>query len=115
VKNFTAGNYVSFFAPDVTTIPQNAKVVAAFHKQYPGATSPFGAPNYVLAQMYANAITKACKDGKISRAEVRKDLAKVSLPSTILGTPIRFTAKGDLAAAKFHIFKIVNGKYVTVQ
>jgi branched-chain amino acid transport system substrate-binding protein len=115
VKNFTAGNYVSFFAPDVTTISQNAKVVAAFHKQFPGATSPFGAPNYVLAQMYANAITKACKDGKISRAEVRKDLAKVSLPSTILGTPIRFTAKGDLAAAKFHIFKIVNGKYVTVQ
>ena len=115
VKNFTAGNYVSFFAPDVTTISQNAKIVAAFHKQFPGATSPFGAPNYVLAQMYANAITKACKDGKISRAEVRKDLAKVSLPSTILGTPIRFTAKGDLAAAKFHIFKIVNGKYVTIQ
>jgi ABC-type branched-subunit amino acid transport system substrate-binding protein len=69
----------------------------------------------VLAQMYANAVTKACKDGKISRAEVRKDLAKVSLPSTILGTPIRFTANGDLAAAKFHIFKIVNGKYVTIQ
>jgi branched-chain amino acid transport system substrate-binding protein len=115
VKNFTAGNYVSFFAPDVTTISQNAKIVAAFHKQFPGATSPFGAPNYVLAQMYASAVTKACKDGKISRAEVRKDLAKVSLPSTILGTPIRFTANGDLAAAKFHIFKIVNGKYVTVQ
>ena len=65
--------------------------------------------------MYANAITKACKDHKISRAEVRKDFAKVSLPSTILGTPIRFTANGDLAGAKFHIFKIVNGKYQTVQ
>jgi len=38
----------------------------------------------------------------------------VSLPSTILGTPIRFTANGDLAGAKFHIFKIVNGKYETV-
>jgi branched-chain amino acid transport system substrate-binding protein len=115
VKNFTAGNYVSFFAPDVTTISANAKVVAAFHKQFPGATSPFGAPNYVLAQMYANAVTKACKDGKISRAEVRTDFAKVSLPSTILGNAVRFTANGDLAGAKFHIFKIVNGKYVTVQ
>jgi branched-chain amino acid transport system substrate-binding protein len=110
-----SGSYISFFAPDVTTIPADAKVVAQFHKQFPGATSPFGAPNYVLAQMYANAITKACKDNKISRAEVRKDFAKVSLPSTILGTPIRFTANGDLAGAKFHIFKIVNGKYVTVQ
>src|SRR3954463_10447306 len=111
----TNGSYISFFAPDVTTIPADAKIVAAFHKAYPGATSPFGAPNYVLAQMYANAITKACKDHKISRAEVRKDFAKVSLPSTILGTPVRFTANGDLAGAKFHIFKIVNGKYQTIQ
>jgi len=108
------GSYISFFAPDVTTIPADAKVVAAFQKQYPGATSPFGAPNYVLAQMYANAITRACKDNKITRAEVRKAFAKVSLGSTILGTPIRFTANGDLAGAKFHIFKIVNGKYQTV-
>jgi branched-chain amino acid transport system substrate-binding protein len=110
-----SGSYISFFAPDVTTIPADAAVVKAFHKTYAGATSPFGAPNYVLAQMYANAITKACKDNKITRAEVRKDFAKVSLPKTILGTPIRFTAKGDLAGAKFHVFKIVNGKYQTVQ
>jgi branched-chain amino acid transport system substrate-binding protein len=109
-----SGSYISFFAPDVTTIPADAAVVKAFHKQFPGATSPFGAPNYVLAQMYANAITTACKDGKISRAEVRKDFAKVHLSKTILGGPIRFTANGDVAGAKFHIFKIENGKYVTV-
>jgi branched-chain amino acid transport system substrate-binding protein len=109
------GSYISFFAPDVTTIPADAAVVGSFKKQFPGATSPFGAPNYVLAQMYASAITTSCKDGKITRAELRKNFAKVSLTSTILGTPIRFTANGDLAGAKFHIFKIVNGKYQTVQ
>jgi len=109
------GSYISFFAPDVTTIKADAPIVAGFHKQFPGATSPFGAPNYVLAQMYASAITKSCTDGKITRAELRKNFAKVSLKSTILGTPIRFTANGDLAGAKFHIFKIVNGKYETVQ
>jgi branched-chain amino acid transport system substrate-binding protein len=109
------GSYISFFAPDVTTIAADASVVSAFQKQFPGATSPFGAPNYVLAQMYASAITTACKDKKITRAELRKDFAKVSLKSTILGTSIRFTANGDLAGAKFHIFKIVNGKYETVQ
>jgi branched-chain amino acid transport system substrate-binding protein len=108
------GSYISFFAPDVTTIPADAAIVKGFLKQFPGATSPFGAPNYVLAQMYANAITKSCKDKKITRTELRKNFAKVSLPKTILGTPIRFTANGDLAAAKFHIFKIVNGKYETV-
>ena len=109
------GSYISFFAPDVTTIAADAAVVAAYNKQFPGGTSPFGAPNYVLAQMYASAITKSCKDGKITRTELRKNFAKVSLTSTILGTPIRFTANGDLAGAKFHIFKIVNGKYQTVQ
>ena len=109
------GSYISFFAPDVTTIPADAKIVGQFHKQFPGATSPFGAPNYVLAQMYSSAITTACKDGKITRAELRKDFAKVSLKSTILGTPIRFTANGDLAGATFHIFQIVNGAYKTVQ
>ena len=109
------GSYISFFAPDVTTIAADAAIVAAFKKQFPGGTSPFGAPNYVLAQMYASAITKSCKDGKLTRAELRKNFAKVSLTSTILGTPIRFTANGDLAGAKFHIFKIVSGKYQTVQ
>jgi branched-chain amino acid transport system substrate-binding protein len=109
------GSYISFFAPDVTTIAADASIVAAFKKQFPGGTSPFGAPNYVLAQMYASAITTSCKDGKITRAELRKNFAKVSLKSTILGTPIRFTANGDLAGAKFHIFKIVNGQYETVQ
>jgi branched-chain amino acid transport system substrate-binding protein len=113
--NFTSsGSYISFFAPDVTTISADAAIVKAFHKQFPGATSPFGAPNYVLAQMYAAAITTACKDGKISRAEVRKDVLKVSLKSTILGGAIKLTANGDVAGAKFHIFKIENGKYVTV-
>src|SRR5579862_6178379 len=108
------GSYISFFAPDVTTIPADASIVTAFHKQFPGATSPFGAPNYVLAQAYASAVTAACKDNQISRAEVRKDLAKVKLSNTILGGPLSFTANGDVAGAKFHIFKIENGKYVTI-
>jgi branched-chain amino acid transport system substrate-binding protein len=109
------GNYISFFAPDVTTVPANAAIVKAFNAQFPGATSPFGAPNYVMAQAYAAAITKACKNNKITRAEVRLNLAKTNLPSTILGGALRFTANGDVANAKFRIFKIqADGKYQTV-
>jgi len=116
-KNFTAGNYVSFFAPDVTTIAADAAVVSAFNKKFPGGTSPFGAPNYVLAQLYGQAATKACTagKGKISRKSMRMAFAKASLSTTILGTPIKFNAAGDLAGAVFHIFKITNGKYQTVQ
>jgi branched-chain amino acid transport system substrate-binding protein len=109
------GSYISFFAPDVTTLAGAKAVVTAFQKQFPGATSPFGAPNYVLAQMYAAAVTKACKNGTATRAEVRQAFGKVALASTILGTPIRFTINGDIAGAAFHIFKIVDGKYETVQ
>jgi len=109
------GSYISFFAPDVTTIAKDAAIVKAFQKQFPGGTSPFGAPNYVLAQAYASAITRSCGDGKTTRAEVRKNFGKVNLGTTILGTPLKFTANGDVAGAAFHIFKIVNGKYVTVK
>ncbi len=116
-KNFTSsGAYVSFFAPDVTTLPADAMIASAFNKAYPGGTSPFGAPNYVLAQAYAQAATAACAAGKgtLTRASLRAAFAKVKLSSTILGQPLAFTANGDVAGAKFHIFKIENGKYVTV-
>ncbi len=109
------GSYISFFAPDVTTLAAAKTVVSAFQKQFPGATSPFGAPNYVLAQILAAAVTKACSNGTASRAEVRNAFGKVTLASTILGGGIKFTINGDIAGAKFFIFKIVNGKYQTVQ
>ena len=109
------GSYISFFAPDVTTLDSAKATVAAFKKQFPGGTSPFGAPNYVLAQMYATAISNICKNGdKPTRANVRQQVMKVSLDKTLLGTPISLTPNGDVAGAKFHIFKIENGKYVTV-
>jgi branched-chain amino acid transport system substrate-binding protein len=113
---FTAeGAYVSFFAPDVSTVAANAATVKAFLKQFPGSTTPFGAPNYVAAQAYATAATTACKKGKITRASLRAALAKVKLKSTILGQPLSFTKNGDVSGAQFHVFKITNGKYVTVQ
>ena len=76
------GSYISFFAPDVTTLPHAVATVAAFHRQFPGATSPFGAPNYVAAQAYATAIQKACSDKKISRSEFRNVLSKTNFKTT---------------------------------
>jgi branched-chain amino acid transport system substrate-binding protein len=109
------GSYVSFFAPDVTTVAADAAIVNAFYAAFGKSTTPFGAPNYVAAQAYAVALQKACKDGKTSRAEVRGLIAKTNLSSTILGVPLSFTTNGDVSGAKFHIFKIESGgKYVTV-
>ena len=108
------GSYVSFFAPDVTNVKTSARTVNGFYKKFGHSTTPFGAPNYVVAQIEINAIFKACKDGKVSRAEVRRLLPKTSLKSTVLGIPVKFSGKGDLVGGKFFIFKIVNGKYVYV-
>jgi ABC-type branched-subunit amino acid transport system substrate-binding protein len=116
VSKFNAsGGYISFFAPDVTTLSSAKSTVADFKKQFPGGTSPFGAPNYVLAQIYATAISNVCKNGDDpTRDNVRAEIAKVKLDNTLLGTPISFDSNGDVANAKFHIFKNENGKYVTV-
>jgi branched-chain amino acid transport system substrate-binding protein len=111
------GNYVSFFAPDVTTISADNAIVNAYKKVFPGGTSPFGAPNYVLTQMYAAAATKACALGKgtLTRASLAAAFAKVHVPNSILGTPVSFTPNGDVVGARFHIFKIGSGgKYATV-
>ena len=108
------GSYVSFFAPDVTTLTSSAKIVNGFYRKFGHSTTPFGAPKYVVAQIEINAIKTACKDGKVSRGEVRKLIAKAGLKKTVLGVPIKFTKNGDVVGAKFFIFKIVNGKYTVV-
>jgi branched-chain amino acid transport system substrate-binding protein len=108
------GAYVSFFAPDVTTFPAAKSISTLFKAKY-GETGPFGAPTWVAAQVLVLAANRACADGKISRAEVRAQVKKTNLKATILGTPIAFNAKGDISGAQFHVFKIVNGKYVTLQ
>jgi branched-chain amino acid transport system substrate-binding protein len=109
-----SGAYVSFFAPDVTTFPAAQSIVKLFKARY-GETGPFGAPTWVAAQVLILAANRACADGKISRAEVRAQLAKTKLKATILGTPISFNNKGDISGAEFHVFHIVGGKYITVQ
>ena len=108
------GAYVSFFAPDVTTFPQAQSIVKLFKAQY-GETGPFGAPTWVAAQVLVNAAQRSCKDGRISRAEMRAQIKKTNLRQTILGTPIKFNKNGDISGAQFHVFHIVNGTYITVQ
>jgi branched-chain amino acid transport system substrate-binding protein len=66
-----AGSYDSFFPVDTAN-----SVVKAYVAAHKGNGEYFGAPSYVAAQVVVGAVTKACADGKASRAEVRKDIAK---------------------------------------
>ncbi len=114
------GSYVSAFPIDFSS-PE----LKAYKKAHGGKEEAFGLPSYTAALVNATAINMACKDGKASREEVRKDLLKVNLTAkqSLLGFPVKFLTKnfgasqgpGDMAApADFAIFHIVNGKYVRV-
>ena len=113
--NFTfPGAYVSFFATDIYQLAAVHSIVHDFAAKY-GKTTPFGAPSWVAAQVIAEAISKSCSDGKTSRAEVRKDIASISLPKSLLGHAIRFTKNGDVATGGVTVFQIQpNGTYKLV-
>ena len=108
------GAYVSFFATDIYQLASVHSIVHDFAAKY-GKTTPFGAPSWVAAQVIAEAISTSCTDGKTSRAEVRKDIAKVSLPTSLLGHAIKFTPNGDVATGGVTVFQIQpNGTYKLV-
>ena len=110
------GGYISSFSLDIHDVPVAKPFVAQFEKKY-GKTISFGAPSFVAVQAMAMGISAACKDGKVSRAEVRKDIGKVKMSNTILGAPVAFDKAGDVAGGVgFSIFKIGNdGSYNIVQ
>lgn len=104
--------YVSVFAPDLHFDPKARAIVAEYGKFVNKDTSgAFGPATYMAGWVAMAGITKACKDGKATRAEVTKIVRATNVPS-IIGAPIRFDAKGDLkGGGEFVIYKITNGKY----
>ena len=103
-----AGSYDSAF-------PYNPNDPAgkAYIKAHKGNGEFFGLPSYVAAQVVVGAVTKACANGKATRAEVRKDIAKTKLKTSILGFPVTFARSGEMRApANFGIFQIQsNGSF----
>jgi branched-chain amino acid transport system substrate-binding protein len=109
-SSFTVeGAYISVWATSKLGAP-----VPAYKRKY-GKGDFFGAPTYIATQVVANAVNKACRNGKASRAEVRRNLARTSMRSTLFGRRISFTAKGDVANAPYFIWRVIRGKYVQVK
>ena len=107
-----AGSYDSFFPVD-----SSSALVTAFEKAHKGDGEFFGAPSYVAAQVATLAITKACADGKATRAEVRKYVPtiKIGKQASLLGTPVAFQKAGDLRFGGFGIYQIQSdGKFKPV-
>lgn len=89
------GAYMSFFGADVNTVPVAKPYLATFKQLY-GQTIGFGVTEFTAAEMMAIDISNTCKDGKTSRAEVLKNIGKVKLKNSILGSPVAFDNDGDL-------------------
>ena len=100
------GAFVSSFSLDVTKVKADRSIVADFTRRF-GKTINFGAPSWVAVQALAMAISKSCADGKISRAEVLKNVKKVKMPKSLLGKPVAFLKNGDVKGGiNFSIFQI---------
>jgi branched-chain amino acid transport system substrate-binding protein len=102
--------YDSFFPLN----PADARV-KSFNKAHKG-TELFGAPTYVAAQVVAEAIDRACKDGKASRAEVRAQLKKTNIPvkTSLLGLPLKFDGNGDMIKRPFGMYQSKKGVFVRI-
>jgi branched-chain amino acid transport system substrate-binding protein len=92
--------YDSFFP-----VSSKSATVKAFTKAHGGNGEFFGAPSYVAAQVIGGAIDRACKNGTASRAEVRAQIKRTSLKTSLLGIPISFDKFGDIKRKKFGIWK----------
>jgi branched-chain amino acid transport system substrate-binding protein len=102
------GSFVSLWARVA-----DKKILGAFMKKY-HAPDYFGAPTYMAVQVVANAVERACKDGTVTRDEVRKQIQKTNIVNSMSGLPLRFNANGDLRVQKAFIFKIAGGDYTPV-
>ena len=110
------GAYISSFSLDIHDVAIAKPITAAFEKKY-GQTISFGAPSWVAVQMIAMGISNACADGHVSRPEVRRDIGKVKIKTSLLGKPIAFDKFGDVVGGVgFTIFQIGgDGSYNVVQ
>ena len=103
--------YVSSFAPDIRDLPGTASIVRAYNVFSKNKTfGTFGPPSYMAAWVLMQAVTVACRDGRVTRGEVTREVRRTRTPS-ILGGNIRFNARGDILNPKFFTFKITNGNY----
>jgi branched-chain amino acid transport system substrate-binding protein len=109
------GAYVYHFAPDVYAIPEAAGYIKKFEAKH-GSISGFGPPAYEAMNILLTAIDKAAKAGKLNRKEVLKNVAQTKNFKGILGFPVTFDQKGDLAGGATYFFKVVGKdfKQITV-
>src|SRR3954452_17903953 len=117
-----AGSFVSNFAPQVTSIPADKAIIAAWKKDNPGkSVGSFGPPSYGAVQVILAAIKSACDKGHgklAKRGAVIQATKRVSINNGwILGGKFAWSKvnTNDPNVSKFYIFQIQSdGSYQLV-
>lgn len=102
------GSVVSFVGPDIHAVPEAANYVKTFESKY-GAVSSYGPQAYEAANIILTAINKV---GKADRAAIRDAIRQTRDYKGILGIPITYDDKGDVAGGKIFVFRVKDGKFV---
>ena len=105
------GNYVSFLVPDVRKLPSAEAFVRTYEKKF-GSISSYGPLAYEAANILLTAIQKV---GKADRAAIRDAVRQTKGYNGILGQPVTFNAKGDVAAQNIYIYQVKGTDFVQLQ
>jgi len=111
---FANGDYVTSFSPDLSQNPADASLVTTYLATYHGALGTYGPPEFVAMMVALNAISAACASGAATRPSVLAALRATDLPTSLLGTPIRFNRYGRSTTARFYIFEVKDKSYVEI-
>jgi branched-chain amino acid transport system substrate-binding protein len=110
------GVFVSYNAQDPRMVPEAKDFIAKFEAKYHKSVSAYEPQAYDGTMILLNAIkTAGAKGGTIHRADVVAAIKAVKGYKGVLGLPITFDAKGDIAAAPINIFKVQGDDFVLVR
>ncbi|MBV8650221.1 MAG: branched-chain amino acid ABC transporter substrate-binding protein [Alphaproteobacteria bacterium] len=96
------GNYVTFFVPDMKKIAGAGAFVKTFEGKY-GPISSYGPLAYEATNILIESIKKV---GKPDRAAIRDAVRNTNGYKGILGMPISFDAKGDVATQSLSVYQV---------
>jgi branched-chain amino acid transport system substrate-binding protein len=103
------GAYVAAYGPDASAIPTHASILRR-NSRAAAAIGPAGAPAYAATHVIDEAIARVCRAGQTpSRGGVLASIRSTNQPSSVLGLPIRFQADGNLADARWFMYRITPG------
>ena len=102
---------MTFFVPDMRKVPAANAFVKAFEAKY-GTLSSYGPLAYEAANIILEAVRKA---GKADRAAVRDAVRATRDYKGILGLPISFDAKGDVATPTLYVYQVKGRSFELVK